>query len=157
MPQKIDQNLVFKAGIGVAIYFLIVKPLLEKTGIKDTKEEKQLEKTLEQQETKINIWQGQNAVMRAAPAGKEVKFLTYASAASKADGIEDSFGVFDDDEDRIYAIFRDLNYQTQVASIVDQYRIRHSKDLKNDLQYRLSKDEFNEIVKIIDQKPKGIK
>lgn len=158
MPQRssIDQNLIFKAGIGVAIYFLVVKPLLEKTGLKDSAEEKEAEKKLEQQETKINIWQGVEAVKRAAGKGKNVTLLTYATAVGKADAINDSLNWYNDDEERIYGIFRSLNAQTQVASIVDQYRARHKADLLATLQDYLSKDEMNQVISIIDQKPKGI-
>jgi len=153
---KIDYNLIFKAGIAVGVYFLVIKPLTEKLGLKASSEEKQAEKILEQQETKINIWQGTEAVKRAAGANSTIKLLSYSSAASKADGIEDSFSFYNDDEERIYAIFRDLNAQTQVASLVDQYRLRHKADLLNALKSNLSTTEVNEITKIINQKPSGV-
>ena len=153
---KIDYNLIFKAGIAVGVYFLVIKPLTEKLGLKASSEEKEAEKILEQQETKINIWQGTEAVKRAAGANSTIKLLSYSSAASKADGIQDSFSFYNDDEERIYAIFRDLNAQTQVASIVDQYRLRHKADLLNALKSNLSTTEVNEITKIINQKPSGV-
>jgi hypothetical protein len=153
---KIDYNLIFKAGIAVGVYFLVIKPLTEKLGLKASSEEKEAEKILEKQETKINIWQGVEAVKRAAGPNNTITLLTYSSAASKADGIEDSFSFYNDDEERIYAIFRDLNAQTQVASLVDQYRLRHSADLLNTLKSNLSTTEVNEITKIINQKPTGV-
>jgi len=153
---KIDYNLIFKAGIAVGVYFLVIKPLTEKLGLKASSEEKEAEKILEQQETKINIWQGTEAVKRAAGANSTIKILSYSSAASKADGIQDSFSFYNDNEERIYAIFRDLNAQTQVASLVDQYRLRHKADLLNALKSNLSTTEVNEITKIIDQKPSGV-
>ena len=153
---KIDYNLIFKAGIAVGVYFLVIKPLTEKLGLKASSAEKEAEKILEQQETKINIWQGTEAVKRAAGANSTIKLLSYSSAASKADGIQDSFSFYNDDEERIYAIFRDLNAQTQVASLVDQYRLRHKADLLNALKSNLSTTEVNEITKIINQKPSGV-
>ena len=153
---KIDYNLIFKAGIAVGVYFLVIKPLTEKLGLKASSAEKEAEKILEQQETKINIWQGTEAVKRAAGANNTIKLLSYSSAASKADGIQDSFSFYNDDEERIYAIFRDLNAQTQVASLVDQYRLRHKADLLNALKSNLSTTEVNEITKIINQKPSGV-
>ena len=153
---KIDYNLIFKAGIAVGVYFLVIKPLTEKLGLKASSEEKEAEKILEKQETKINIWQGTEAVKRAAGANSTIKLLSYSSAASKADGIQDSFSFYNDDEERIYAIFRDLNAQTQVASLVDQYRLRHKADLLNALKSNLSSSEFAELTKIINQKPIGI-
>lgn len=153
---KIDYNLIFKAGIAVGVYFLVIKPLTEKLGLKASSAEKEAEKILEQQETKINIWQGTEAVKRAAGANSTIKLLSYSSASSKADGIQDSFSFYNDDEERIYAIFRDLNAQTQVASLVDQYRLRHKADLLNALKSNLSTTEVNEITKIINQKPSGV-
>jgi hypothetical protein len=153
---KIDYNLIFKAGIAVGVYFLVIKPLTEKLGLKASSEEKEAEKILEKQETKINIWQGTEAVKRAAGANSTIKLLSYSSAASKADGIQDSFSFYNDDEERIYAIFRDINAQTQVASLVDQYRLRHAADLLNALKSNLSTTEVNEITKIINQKPSGV-
>lgn len=153
---KIDYNLIFKAGIAVGVYFLVIKPLTEKLGLKASSAEKEAEKILKQQETKINIWQGTEAVKRAAGPNSTIKLLSYSSAASKADGIQDSFSFYNDDEERIYAIFRDLNAQTQVASLVDQYRLRHKADLLNALKSNLSTIEINEITKIINQKPSGV-
>jgi hypothetical protein len=152
---SINPNLVLLALLGVGAYFAS-NSILQALGIKKSKEEKESEKILEQQETKINIWQGTEAVKRAAGANSTIKLLSYSSAASKADGIQDSFSFYNDDEERIYAIFRDLNAQTQVASLVDQYRLRHKADLLNALKSNLSTTEVNEITKIINQKPSGV-
>ena len=152
---SINPNLVLLALLGVGAYFAS-NSILQALGIKKSKEEKESEKILEQQESKINIWQGTEAVKRAAGANSTIKLLSYSSAASKADGIQDSFSFYNDDEERIYAIFRDLNAQTQVASLVDQYRLRHKADLLNALKSNLSTTELNEITKIINQKPSGV-
>lgn len=152
---SINPNLVLLALLGVGAYFAS-NSILQALGIKKSKEEKESEKILEQQESKINIWQGTEAVKRAAGANSTIKLLSYSSAATKADGIQDSFSFYNDDEERIYAIFRDLNAQTQVASLVDQYRLRHKADLLNALKSNLSTTEVNEITKIINQKPSGV-
>lgn len=162
MAQKfnIDQNLIFKAGIAIGVYFLVIKPITEKLGIKDTavekKEEKKAAENLETQETKINIWQGVDAAKRAAGAKTSLLILTYSSAVAKAKGIYNSISMFNDNEERIYSIFRDLSAQTQVASIVDQYRLLYRSDLLNALRSALSKDELNEVTNIISQKPIGV-
>ena len=164
MPQKsnlsrINPNLVLIAILGIGAYFAS-SSILEALGIKksrkETKEEKEAEKILEKQETKINIWQGAEAVKRAAGANNLVTLLNYSGAAAKADNINDSFGFTNDNEERIYASFRSLNAQTQVASIVDQYKIRHNADLLTTLKSKLSSSEFAELTKIIDAKPIGI-
>jgi hypothetical protein len=165
MAQKfsIDQNIILKAAIAVGVYFFVIKPITDKLNLTDSpedkkeeKEQKEADKILEKQESKINIWQGVEAVKRAAGANNNITILNYAGAAAKADNINDSFSIFNDDEERIYASFRSLNAQTQVASIVDQYRIRHKADLLNALKTNLNTTELNEISKIINQKPIGI-
>jgi hypothetical protein len=153
---KLDYNIILKAGIAVGVYYFIVKPITEKLGLKATSEEKEAEKILEKQETKINIWQGVEAVKRAAGPKTTIKVLSYSSAATKADVIYDSLNWYGDDEERIYAVFRDLNSQTQVASIVDQYKIRHKADLLNTLRSSFNTAELNEVLKIVNQKPIGI-
>jgi len=156
---SINPNLVLLALLGVGAYFAS-SSILEALGIKksrkETKEEKEAEKILEKQETKINIWQGTEAVKRAAGANTNIILLNYSGAAAKADNIYDSFSIYNDDEERIFASFRSLNAQTQVASIVDQYKIRHNADLLTKLKSNLSSSEFAELTKIIDQKPIGI-
>jgi hypothetical protein len=157
MAQKttINPNLIIIGILGVGAYFA-AKPILEALGIKKSKEDKEGEKILEQQEEKINIWTGLEAVKRAAGSKRKVYALTYANAYAKAKGIYDSLNWYDDNEERIYAIFRSLNYQTQVASIVDQYRTLYRTDLLTKLKSSLSDSELNEVLKIINQKPVGI-
>ena len=151
----INANLIIIGILGVGAY-IAAKPILEALGIKKSKEDKEGEKILQQQEEKLNIWTGLEAVKRSVGSKNKVYALTFANADAKAKGINDSLGVFNDDEERIYAIFRSLNYQTQVASIVDRYRALYKTDLLTKLKSSLSDSEFNEVLKIINQKPVGI-
>lgn len=152
---EINPNLIIIGILGVGAYFA-AKPILEALGLKKSKEDKEGEKLLQQQEEKFNIWTGLEAVKRSVGSKKKVYALSFANADAKAKGINDSLGVFNDDEERIYAIFRSLNYQTQVASIVDQYRSLYKTDLLTKLKSSLSDSEMNEVLKIISQKPVGI-
>jgi hypothetical protein len=157
MVQKnsINPNLIILGILGVGAYFAL-KPVLEATGLKKSKEDKETDKILKDQEEKINIWTGLEAVKRAAGSKRKVYALKFAEANAKAKGIYDSLNWYGDDEDRIYAIFRSLNYQTQVASIVDQYRSLYKTDLLTKLKSSFSDSELNEVLKIINQKPVGV-
>ena len=44
---EIDKNLVFKAGLFIAGYFVIVKPLLQFIGLKEDKEDKENKSSLQ--------------------------------------------------------------------------------------------------------------
>ena len=65
-------------------------------------------------------------------------------------------GRVNDDEQKIYGAFRSIRFRSQVASIVTAYQTLYKKDLLTTLKQRLSQNEMNEIVNIIETKPLGI-
>ncbi len=91
--------------------------------------------------------------------GKKIKkpmyMLTVASAKAYAKDIRDSWGVFDDDEDKIKGVFRALKDQVQVSQVAFQYYQASTEkiNLIDDLKSRLSKDEVGEILEITKKLP----
>ncbi len=81
--------------------------------------------------------------------------LTVASAKAYAKDIRDSWGVFDDDEDKIKGVFRALKDQVQVSQVAFQYYQASTEkiNLIDDLKSRLSKDEVGEILEITKKLP----
>ncbi len=82
--------------------------------------------------------------------------LTVASAKTYAKDIRDSWGVFDDDEDKIYSVFRALKDQVQVSQVAYQYYIdpkSNKINLIDDLKSRLSKDEVGQVLEIVKKMP----
>jgi hypothetical protein len=154
--QKIDTNILLIGGIFIGSYYFIIKPILEKLGLKETADEKEAAKKLEEQEKKLNIWGGLPTMIKAAGKGKTLKVLTVAGADSYAKQINSAFSVFGDDEDQINGVFRNLRYKTQVGSLVTAYFKLFKKDLLSDLKSRLSESELNSIISIIETKPSGI-
>ena len=153
--QKIDTNLLLIGGLFVAGYF-VIKPILEKLGIKESAEQKETKEKLKEQEIKLNIWGGLPTMVKAAGNKKTLKVLTVAGADSYATQINKSFSVFGDDEEQIFGVFRNLRYKTQVGSLVTAYFKLYKKDLLTELKSRLSESEFNTIINIIETKPTGI-
>ena len=153
--QKIDTNILLIGGLFIAGYF-IIKPILEKLGIKESAEEKETKQKLKEQEVKLNIWGGLPTMVKAAGNKKTIKVLTVAGADSYATQINKAFSVFGDDEEQIFGVFRNLRYKTQVGSLVTAYFKLFKKDLLSELKSRLSENEFNTIVNIIETKPSGI-
>lgn len=91
--------------------------------------------------------------------GKKIKkpiyMLTVASAKAYAKDIRDSWGVFDDDEDKIKGVFRAMKDQVQISQLAYQY-YQNSKEkinLIDDLKSRLSKDEVGEVLGIVKKLP----
>ena len=157
--QKLDYNLLLIAGLAVGGFF-VVKSLLQKLNIVDDPQERALtekaKKDLKEQERILNIWAGTTNLSKTLPKNKKAQVLTKVGSESYAKQIKDAFGVFNDDEDKVFAVFRNIRFQTQVASLVDAYNRLYRKDLLNELKSRLSEKEFNTITDIISQKNKGI-
>lgn len=92
--------------------------------------------------------------------GKKIKkpmyMLTVASAKAYAKDIRDSWGVFDDDEDKIYSVFRAMKDQVQVSQVAYQYYMDPKGDkinLIDDLKSRLSKEEVGQVLEIVKKLP----
>lgn len=147
---KLNPNLVLIAALLLGGYVAYNK-LFGKS-----KEEKEAEKSLEEQEKTNNIWAGVASLQKTIKPNQTIKLLLYNDSVIKAEKIHDAWGTFNDDEEAVYAAFRSLRYQTQVASIVDAYKKLYNKDLLTTLKSNLSDTEFNEVVKIISLKPLGI-
>ena len=87
--------------------------------------------------------------------GKPLYMLTAASAKTFAKDIHDAWGVFDDDEAKIYSVFRALKDQVQVSQVAYHY-YQSSKDkinLIDDLKGRLSKEEVSQVLEIVKKLP----
>lgn len=87
--------------------------------------------------------------------GKPMYMLTTASAKAFAKDIKDSWGILDDDENKIYGVFRALKDHVQVSQVAYQY-YNFSTDkinLIDDLKSRLSTDEVGQVLAIVKALP----
>jgi hypothetical protein len=157
--QKIDYNIVLIGGLLVGGFF-VVKSILQKLNIVDNPEEKAAKnkatKDLKEQERVLNIWAGTVNLAKSLPKNKKAQILTKAGAESYAKQINDAFGIFNDNEEKVFAVFRNIRFQTQVSSLVDAFNRLYRKDLLSFLRAKLSETEFNTITDIISQKNKGV-
>lgn len=157
-----DDNKLFQTVIIIGgAYFLIIKPILQKLGIQQSPEEKELER-LDTVKPSENVWSGAGYKF---PAGA---LLLKNDVASKyAKQIYDAFGFFGDDEAVILGIFRALKTQSQVAWLAKVFKEKYKTDLLTFLQkgsfsaqiYRptssgLNASEMQQILNIIKSKPK---
>jgi|SRR3954468_1520733 len=86
---------------------------------------------------------------------KPLYMLTVGSAKGFAKDIKDAWGMFDDDENKIYSVFRALKDQVQVSQVAFQY-YNSSTDkinLIDDLKSRLNTDEVGQILGIVKKLP----
>lgn len=155
MKNRLDPNLLLIGGLLVAGYF-VGSSILEKFGLKESASDREAAKKLKEQESKFNIWAGLENISKTAGKGAKIQVLTKAGAEFNAKQINSAFGVFNDNEEKIFAVFRSLRYKSQVASIVSAYRTLYKVDLLTTLRSKLSANELNTIINIIDSKPLGI-
>lgn len=87
--------------------------------------------------------------------GKPIYMLTVASAKGFAKDIKDAWGIFDDDENKIYGVFRALKDQVQVSQVAYQYYMAATDkiNLIDDLKSRLSSDEVGQALSIVKKLP----
>lgn len=89
----------------------------------------------------------------ATTVKKSYYMLKAAAADSYAKDIHDAWGLFNDDEDKVYGAFRALKDQVQVSQVAQKYYIKQHINLIDDLRARMSSDEVGEILKIVNKLP----
>ncbi len=84
---------------------------------------------------------------------KSYYLLKQKEAEAFVKKISDAWGVFNDDEDAIYGVFRALKDQVQVSQVSYWYYQKTKINLIDELRSRLGKEEIAEIVKIAGKLP----
>lgn len=126
------------AGIG-AVYFLIIRPVLQSVGVIKTKEEKQQEKQEQEYAT------GSNSPFNPAyykQAGSGALLVTKAVALQLAKELYDAHGFFNDDEEQVYGALRQLKAKTQLSWVADVFYQQYKQDLYTYLRSFLDDSEM---------------
>lgn len=148
--------LVLYTAIGFAGYFLVIKPLLESLNLMDTKDEKDAERlrtSTEKTGFKSDYW---NPNYTGSKPGYKVMLLTESSVRSLVEKLWNASGAFNDDEEAIYAVFRQLRYKTQVSYLALWFNRIKKKDLYTWLRDSvLNQDELNTVLTITNKLPEG--
>lgn len=137
-------------------YKFIIKPLLEFLQLKDDPDEEMIA-DLEAKMEKLHLWSSDYYKNYQIPKGYILKLVTVRTAQEICEKINDAFGVFNDDEEKIYGVFRNDIASKSILSFVCQiYYETYYKDLYNELKYKLSDTEFLTLLKIVNDKPIGL-
>jgi hypothetical protein len=147
--QSIDPNVVIKYGVALAGLFIVYK-LGQKLGLFPSKGEKEEKQNLQALEG-ATIWD-YNKFLSSLPAG--AKLLTQGGAAAYVDDLWDATGTFNDDEEKIYGVFRAMKTQSQIAALAKRFNQIKNQDLYSYLKNYLNESELLTVKGIIDQKPK---
>lgn len=142
---------------GYAAYKLILAPILEALNIKDTKAEVEAEKLKTNTENATLIkdyWRP--AFWLSRPAGYKAYILTAEQSKNLVDALASAKGTFNDDEEKIYAVFRGLKYQSQVSYLAQRFSELKQKDLYTWLRDSvLNEKELNTVLQITSKLPTG--
>lgn len=148
---SIDPNTLIKAGVTLAGLFIVYK-ILQKVGVLPSAESRKEEQSLQALES-ANYW-NYNDFLKTYPAG--TRLLTQGGAAAYVEDLWNATGYFNDDEQKIYGVFRAMKTQSQVAALAKRFNELKSQDLYSYLKNYLNDEELLTVKKIIDQKPKYI-
>lgn len=146
---------VQKVGIGLAAYFFVVRPILQKVGVLDSEENAQADANL--QTLQQLLAPGSFITTLNQLGGNYSALPTPFSSAKTVElsrTIEDSFGFINDDESAIIAAFQACKSQLQARGVSYAYNVEFKKDLYTDLDKYLSENDMLRIYNIIASKPK---
>jgi hypothetical protein len=146
---SIDPNTMIKAGVTLAGLFIVYK-IMQKIGVLPTAASTAAAQNLQQLES-ASYWD-YNKFLSTLPAGAAL--LTMSGAAAYVNDLWDATGVFNDDEEKIYGVFRAMKTQSQVAALAKRFNQLKNKDLFGYLNDYLNESELLKVKAIIDQKPK---
>jgi hypothetical protein len=126
-----NQDILFRLGIAVGVYFLVIKPILQKLGIEKTPEQVKDEEEKKQASTNLEspfsprFWKEELAIK------KEVKLLTTKAKTQFAAIIYAALnrGYLGDDVAAILGVFRQLKYKSQVSYLADFFEQKYQLDL----------------------------
>lgn len=133
-------------GLGIgAGYFLLLRPVLVATGVIDSPEDKKRDQIESQYATGLDSAFNPQWYRNVSGA----VLITRAKAEELAEIIYDAMGLFNDDEDAIYAVFRQLKAKTQVSWLADVFFQQYNADLYQYLRGRMSDSEMDVVHGIV--------
>jgi hypothetical protein len=129
---KKNQDILFRLGIAVGVYLLVIKPILQKLGVEKTPEQNEKE----QAALKAQIDPESAFSPTFYKTVKNASLLKVAYATQLAKILHDSVSgsQLGDDVGAIYKVFRSLQYKTQVSWLAKVYNDIYNSELINDLK-----------------------
>jgi len=142
---EIFKSVITKAIIVIVIvllgYFLIVRPILMKIGIVESKEDKQRDKTAKTLGTSITSPFSPSYYKNKPGAA----LLTRSSADKMAKELNNAIGFWYDDENAVYGVLRQLKAKTQLSYLSDVFFQNYKMDLYQLFQRNLNDKEMDVI------------
>ena len=119
-----EKNLIIGLGVLAIAYFGVIKPVTNKLGLTESDKARRVREAIEE----ANNNQGWDPRFYKT-IKKSQRILAATSAKHYASQIHAAWGSFDDDEQKIYAVFRALKSQAQLSQVVEMYGSLYKQDL----------------------------
>jgi hypothetical protein len=141
---SINPNIILAIG-GIAILYFGGRKILQALNIVSDKEDKTAENL-----GKENFWDYTEFLDKAP---KNSIILSSSQGYQFANDIYNSYGYFNDDEEKLYGVFRNLKTKSQIASLCYWFNKKYNKDLYSYISSFLSSGELVKLNDIISKKP----
>lgn len=162
LPAILNEKLLSRAMLGVGVYFAIVKPLLVKFNIVDTKEEKAAKQKVEASKLATESGASDSPYSWAAffsKAPKDVLFMNNASATQFAKTIHDSYNGWNwftslNDSEKVLGVLSAMKTQSQFSWVCKKFFEMYSTSMLEYLKQMFSEQGLSEFNLKLVQKPK---
>lgn len=146
MAKKDYTQLKIIGGIAVLVYVGVLNPILKALGIKDDDTDVANERAMNNPGWNPNLYKSNIA---------NKLLISSATATALAQKIWDSWAWYNDDEESVYAVFRQIPNQLALSQVSEKYIQISGEDLVSSLVSRLSWNEFNVIAVIVNGLPQN--
>ena len=136
-------------GGGIAVYFAVVKPLFEKLGLKDSKEDKETDKAAVTVAFNPKYWED----LLKKKTIDSSKLITTTKAKELAKIINSAIDEFPDNKSKIITAIKQIRTKAQLSQIVFQFNIAYKNDLFTALRSSFSDKEMVSLIKLINSLP----
>jgi hypothetical protein len=174
MAQQKDTGAMIKTGVEIALAIagiIAIKKVMEMFGLIKTAEEKRVDKATADANQSADTgnnpmlsFNGNYAVtlikdfIKRNPREKwfnnwQLQFSN-ADYVDMAKNIKDSYGYFNDDEEKLYSVFRRINTQYQLAILSSLFYALYKKDMLEYMKSFMNANEMQPIIDIVSNYPK---
>ena len=114
-----DRKTLLYVGGAVAVYVLIINPILKKIGVKTSQSVQQAQQGGINNPFNPLFWKNRGGAL----------IITNSAVDMMITKIYSSFGLFQDDFNAIFSVFKQLKTQSQVSYLADRFNQKYNADL----------------------------
>lgn len=114
-----DRKTLLYVGGAVAVYVLIINPILKKIGVKTSQSVQQAQQGGINNPFNPLFWKNRGGAL----------IITNSAVDMMITKIYSSFGLFQDDFNAIFSVFKQLKTQSQISYLADRFNQKYNADL----------------------------